>query len=245
MILASAQTQPNPRDIRQNLDQHYQLVERAAKEGAELIVFPEMSLTGYEREKASDLSFSLIDPRLDKLRSLADKHRIIIIAGAPVKINEKLHIGSLIIKPNSATSLYTKQHLHNGEEQFFSPSAEYNPLINLQNEKISFAICADIDHSIHPKKAKKVLSSIYIPSIFFSKSGISDAHSKLSNYAKKHSLSILMSNFSGTSNGIQSGGRSAFWNAQGDLVKQLDENADGLLVVKKENDSWLGSIMTN
>jgi predicted amidohydrolase len=48
MILASAQTKPNQGDIQSNLIDHYNLIELASKNNVELIVFPEMSITGYQ-----------------------------------------------------------------------------------------------------------------------------------------------------------------------------------------------------
>jgi predicted amidohydrolase len=69
MILASAQTNPKRFDINANLEVHYSLIELAAKHNADLILFPELSITGYEREKAKELIFEPDDSRLDELRN--------------------------------------------------------------------------------------------------------------------------------------------------------------------------------
>jgi len=58
MILASAQTKPKRGDLTANLEEHYRLIDLASQQDADLIVFPEMSITGYEREKAEGLAFS-------------------------------------------------------------------------------------------------------------------------------------------------------------------------------------------
>ena len=71
MILASAQTKPKRGNFKGNLDDHYRLIKIASDKGADLIVFPEMSITGYEREKAHSLALSANDNRLDKLTTLA------------------------------------------------------------------------------------------------------------------------------------------------------------------------------
>jgi predicted amidohydrolase len=47
MKVALAQTAPALGDLPKNLDLHFQAIERARKKGADLIVFPELSLTGY------------------------------------------------------------------------------------------------------------------------------------------------------------------------------------------------------
>jgi len=245
MILVAAQTKPKRGDIYGNLNDHYQLIERASDYGADLIVFPEMSITGYEREGGKKFAFSENDSRLDKMRQTAIEKKIIIIVGAPIKINTDLFIGSFILKPNSSISIYTKQFLHSGEEEFYNSSLNYNPIIELGKERISLAICADIDNPLHPENASKNQNTVYIPSIFFTPNGISEAHNLLSCYAKKYAMNGLMSNFSGQSWEIEAGGGSAFWTKDGELTAEMNGSGSGLLIVEKTNDSWTGQTIYN
>jgi len=245
MILASAQTRPKGGDINDNLRDHYILIKIAADKGADLIVFPEMSITGYEREKADLLAFTPNDSRLDKLAKLAVDREIVIIAGAPIRINFDLYIGGFIFQPDNSLVIYTKQFLHLGEEAYYKSSFDYNPIIKLDNERISFAICADIDNPKHPENAGKVDSSIYISSIFFSPKGIPSAHRLLSSYAKKYSMNVLMSNFSGESWGQASGGRSGFWDKNGILIAEMNDSDSGLLIVEKNKDIWIGQTIND
>lgn len=243
MILASAQTKPKRDDIIGNLLDHYRLIKLAADEGADLIVFPEMSITGYEQDRADSLAFTEDDRRLDKLRILAVDYKIIIIVGAPIKIDADLFIGTFILRPDHSVSIYTKQFLHPGEEEYFQSSFNYNPLIELGNELVSPAICADIDHPLHAENAKKAGGTIYIASIFFSPNGIQNAHDSLSGYAKKHAMNVLMSNFSGESWGSPAGGRSAFWDQRGNLVAEMNDSDTGLLIVEKRYGSWIAKVL--
>lgn len=68
MILAAAQTKPTRGDIEANLADHYRLIELAVQNEVQLIAFPEMSITGYERENAQKLAFKKDDSRLDHLK---------------------------------------------------------------------------------------------------------------------------------------------------------------------------------
>ncbi|MBB4801507.1 putative amidohydrolase [Flavobacterium nitrogenifigens] len=243
MILAAAQTKPKRGDISSNLLNHYQLIELAAQNGANLIVFPELSITGYERENAASLAFTEDDYRIDHLKELAVRNNIIIIAGAPIQKESQLFIGEFIISPDNSVSIYTKQFLHEGEDEFFESSFENNPMVRIENQNISFAICADIDNPLHPENAKKKDTDIYIASIFFSPNGIPNAYRNLQNYAQKHEMNVLMSNFSGESWGSPSAGQSAFWNNKGELVGQMNDSDSGLLLVEKQNDSWTTRII--
>ncbi|TEB41142.1 carbon-nitrogen hydrolase family protein, partial [Flavobacterium circumlabens] len=112
MILAAAQTKPKRGDIGSNLLDHYRLIALAAEKGANLIVFPELSITGYERENAAELAFTKDDYRIDHLKELAVDHNITIVAGAPIQNESELYIGEFIIFPDNSVSIYTKQFLH-------------------------------------------------------------------------------------------------------------------------------------
>lgn len=118
MILASAQTKPKQVDIESNLIDHYNMIDLASKNHVDLIVFPEMSITGYEREKAHDLAFTETDSRLDRLRQLSVDKKMILIVGAPIQINGNVYIGGFILKPDHSISIYTKQYLHAGGSFF-------------------------------------------------------------------------------------------------------------------------------
>jgi predicted amidohydrolase len=240
MIFASAQTTPVQGDIQKNLEDHYRLIKTAAENGAVLIVFPEMSITGYLRAKASRLALNENDPQLNGLRKLSAEHEMIIIAGAPVEHQMSMYIGSFIIFPNGAVSLYTKQFLHAGEERYFRASFEHDPRIEAGGERVSLAICADIDNPSHPENAFENGCTLYIPSIFFSTEGMDDAYTQLRGYAKKYSMNILMSNYCGETWGRTAGGESAFWSKDGNLVASLDGESTGLLIIEKQNDIWLG-----
>lgn len=244
MILAAAQTKPIQENIEANLLDHYRLIALAIQNKAELIVFPELSITGYEREQAQKLAFQKKnDSRLDHLKKLAVENNITIVAGAPIQIKSELFIGEFIISPDNSVSIYTKQFLHEGEDEFFKSSFEYNPIIKIENQKISFAICADIDNPLHPENACKRESDIYIASIFFTPNGIPNAHRDLQNYAQKHKMNVLMSNFSGESWGYPSGGKSAFWNNKGELIAELNESDSGLLLVENQSENWTSKII--
>jgi predicted amidohydrolase len=239
MKIAAAQIESKVGDIKGNLKKHLEMIALAAEHSLHLIVFPEMSITGYCKEEGSTLAVQANSPEILKLTEKAKEHNLVIIVGAPIKIDKELFIGSFILLPTGAIKIYTKQFLHSGEDEFYSSSFHHNPTIKIKNETISFAICADINNKEHAQNAKNNLCSLYIPSIFFTKNGIPEAHELLAKYSSTYSLNILMSNYSGEVYGMKSGGRSAFWNNQGRLVGTLDSENKGLLIIEKQGDNWI------
>lgn len=233
MKIAAAQIKPDDGNIEANITQHCEWVELAANEGVQLIVFPEMSLTGYQREFAAQCSFLPEDTRLDPLKRLSAERNIIIIAGAPIDAGGQLYIGCFIMQPDGEVNRYTKQFLHGEEALFFVPGHQHNPLISLQEEKISLAICADIAHPEHALQASQRGTTVYIAGIFYTPDGMAQGYSDLRYYAATYGMDILMANYTGRSYHFPAAGLSAAWNSQGELVGSLGESEEGLLIYEK------------
>ncbi|HOZ86333.1 MAG TPA: carbon-nitrogen hydrolase family protein [Bacteroidia bacterium] len=238
MILAAAQINPFRNNTAANIQRHLQFIERAAENNAQLILFPEMSLSGYERELADGLSFTLDDERLNILSEKAKQHQMLIIVGAPVKIKNRLYIGAFIFAGDQTLRVYTKQFLHTGEEKYFSAGAHHNPILELEKEIISVAICADITNDRHAAKAAKNKTSLYLAGIFYTPGGMDKGFETLSGYSKKHSMKVLMANYCGSSYDMPGGGQSAFWDEKGVLKGQLDASSEGLLLVEYKDKNW-------
>jgi predicted amidohydrolase len=245
--IAVAQTCPVAGDVQANLDEHVRLAHLAAAEGAEVIVFPELSLTGYELALAPRLAFSEDDPRLSPLLDVAASQEAILVVGAPVRVGSVLHIGAFILSPNRTTDFYTKQRLGafppsascdscDGstvpppEATVFQPG-DRNPLIRFGNNLAAVAICADIGRPAHPQQAAERGANIYLASMFVIPSDLEGEVSKLRRYAVQHRMMTALANFGSPSGGLQSAGRSAIWSETGELLVQLEANGSGIAVV--------------
>ncbi len=77
---ALAQISPVLGHLHANIRKHEEFIVHARDGGADIVVFPELSLTGYTvRDMHSELALRVDDPRLDVLRELS--HDITIVAG--------------------------------------------------------------------------------------------------------------------------------------------------------------------
>src|SRR4051812_46350365 len=163
--IAVAQMCPVKGDVQANLEQHVLLARLAAAEGAQVVVFPELSLTGYELGLANGLAFSEDDPRLTPLRDTAASQSLTMIVGAPVRLGPQLHIGAFILFPDRTTELYTKHHLGAfppsascdgtvppAEATVFQPG-DRDPLLRFGGTIAAVAVCADIGRPSHPQHA--------------------------------------------------------------------------------------------
>jgi predicted amidohydrolase len=89
MRIALAQTDAVLGDIEANVEQAERLIDEATARGAEMVVFPELSLTGFSiGEVADDVSMELDDKRLTRL---GERTRAGVLVGFPEAQRHGLH----------------------------------------------------------------------------------------------------------------------------------------------------------
>ncbi len=76
---ALAQFAPRLADVEANLALHVEWTQRAADDGAELVVFPELSVTGYLlMEAVPEVAFALDSPEMERLREISKTAAIVV-----------------------------------------------------------------------------------------------------------------------------------------------------------------------
>jgi predicted amidohydrolase len=248
--IAAAQTVPVRGDVAANLARHLQLVPVAAEEQAQVLVFPELSLTGYEVDLAGDLAFSPGDPRLAPLVEAAASHGMTLIAGAPVRVESRLHLGAFIISPDGTVGLYTKHRLGAfsasaacdgivppAEATAFQPGT-LNPLVRFGGNTAAVAICADTGQPSHPRQAAERGARTYLASMFVIPSEFAGETARLRTYALEHSMAVAFANYGGPSGGLRSAGGSAIWSGTGELLAQLEPVGTGVAVAVESPAGW-------
>ena len=254
--IGAAQTVPVRGDVGANVEQHVRLARVAAREGARVIVFPEMSLTGYEMDLAETLAFSRDDPRLAPLVEAAAAGSLTLVAGAPVRIGSRLHVGAFIVGPDGAIDLYTKRHLGAfsagakvdgtvppAEAVFFHPG-DLDPLIRFGGHTAAVAVCADTARPAHPQRAAERGADTYLASVFVIPSDLRGDHERLQMYARRHSMAVVMANFGGPSGGLASGGSSSIWSDTGELLARLESGGAGVAVAIESAAGWRAVTVT-
>lgn len=254
--LAAAQTRPVRGAVDANVAEHVRLVAVAADERADIVVFPELSLTGYELDVAERLAFSASDPRLDALARVAAFHGITLVVGAPVRLQSRLYIGAFIISSDGAVDVYTKHHLGAfapsdnpdgivpaAEATVFHPG-DRNPLVMLDGSTAAVAVCADVGRPAHASTAAERGARTYLASMFVIPADLERDLTRLRTYAARHSLAVVFSNYGGASGGLPSGGRSAVFSPAGELVVQLEATGSGVAVARETDGTWHGRAIT-
>lgn len=141
MQLALAQTRPIAGDIAQNRDDHLRWMELAAREGADLLVFSELSLTGYEPELAGQLAMDSDGP-LRTLHERAKSLGLSVCVGFP-SLGQSLPRISLAILGGPQRVVLHKHHLHE-DELATMERGEPSPVLEICGKRVGFLICYEL-----------------------------------------------------------------------------------------------------
>ena len=248
--IAVAQTIPVRGDVDANVAQHLRLARIAAEAQAQVLVFPELSLTGYELDLGSDLAFSEKDARLAPLVEAASSSSLILIAGAPVRIGSRLHIGAFIVFPDGTTELYTKHHLGAfpagascdgivppAEAAFFQPG-DRNPLVRFGGHVAAVAVCADTGRPSHPQAAADRGATTYLAGMFVIPSEFEHETANLEASAARHAMTVACANYGGPTGGLATAGRSTIWSGKGERLARLEAAGAGVAVAGEDRAGW-------
>ncbi len=146
--IALVQMQPKLGDKAHNLE----IVERAIKStDAEVIVFPEMFLTGYTlRDRLNEMAEDLDGPSVQKLVELAKDNERWLVMGMPEKDPEHtglLFNSALVVEPDAPPETYRKMVLANFgpfEEELYFARGNKMPIFDTPVGKMGVEICFDI-----------------------------------------------------------------------------------------------------
>lgn len=234
MKICIAQTKSEKGKIQENIQNHLQIIELGIKSNAELIIFPELSITNYEPDLAKELATEIENNVFNPFQELSNKNVVTIGIGMPTKANDGINISMLIFQPNKKRVVYSKQILHSDEQPYFV-CGNNQVTLNIKEKKIAIGICYETLKLEHFLNTNQKGADIYIASVAKPKGGIEKAYKHFPKIAKEFNTVILMSNCVGNCDNFVSFGQSAVWNKNGELIEQLDSENQGIIVYDTEN----------
>ncbi len=163
--VAIAQINPTVGDIKNNFKKIIKNI-RSFEKKADLIVFPELSLSGYPPEDLvlRDSYIDQIKFYLDKIKSLCFDMEIAVILGAPLKNGSGIgNAGVFYYKKKN--KVFFKNNLPNygvfDEKRVFIPGKKYNYIIH-KKYKLGILICEDMWTEDLPKCLAKQGTDIFL-----------------------------------------------------------------------------------
>jgi len=243
-ITVSLAQAPTFKGIQENLAMHLKFISKSAKHNADIVVFPELSLTGYELDLAEKLALQENAVEISELSKSAVTNGIVVIVGCPLaKSDGKPNIGAVICFPTGDVEFYAKQYLH-GDESVFYSAGNQNYSFTVKGFKIGLAICADFANPQHSADMASLNTDVYIASALISNSGYEADAQILSNIASTYKLPVLLSNHITETGGWSTCGKSGVWGANGRIIAMAKNIERGLVICEISHNSVIGSIKT-
>jgi predicted amidohydrolase len=211
LSLAVAQPRCVAHGVSSNAVAHAEAV-RAAD--ARVVVFPEMSLTGYELDAAS---VSPDDRRLAPIVAACAAHGTLALVGAPVP---GPRIGVLAVDGDGARVAYGKVRLHSSEAVRFVPGEP--AVLEVDGWRLGLAVCRDTGVPGHAARTAALGIDGYVAGVVHADHEAEVHGERARRVAADHGVRVATAAFAGPTGGgfDRTSGRSGIWSAAGDPIAE-------------------------
>ena len=207
-----------PRSFAENLDltvkAHAAQVRSA---GARVVLFPELSLTGYQLDaEPLPTDAPVLAPLIDACAATG----VLALAGAPVTDDSgQVFIGVLAVDGDGASVAYRKMHL--GSEEAVRFTAGPGPaVIEVDGWRLGLAVCKDTGVPEHAARTAALGVDGYLAGVLEHAGAGNVTDERGHRIATSHALWVAISSFAGSTGGgyTRAAGRSAVWRPDGTVV---------------------------
>lgn len=242
LTVAAAQIPVVRGDLDANLAEHLRCLDVAARHGVHLVIFPELSLTGYELDLAHDLQLDLDAPALQTLQDAATRHGLTAVVGGPWRSGRaRPYLAAFVIEPDGV-SAYAKIHVHSSESPYVMPGTPHQT-VDVHGVSVGLAICADLTRAEHADAVAGMGCEIYAAGVMKVEEEYAAHGDWQRRHARTHGMVTLTANFTGHSGGWSSAGRSALWDPRGELVVQGPPEGRALVMGRRIEGVWTGEVV--
>lgn len=221
--------QTSPKLNRENLGDIVEII-NSVKDSSELIIFPELSLSGYMlQDKLSEDAWSIEE--LDVLRDLSKD--IDIVVGAAFKEKGHFRNAALYFSKGEFVSRHNKVHLPNygmfEEARYFESGNVFESFL-VDAQRIAMVICEDLWHkNIHQdliaQNPDMIIALVASPARGFSDDGLAiqkQWYEIIRSVAKECSSKLFFVNRVGFEDGLGFWGGSCVVNESGKILHKQD-----------------------
>lgn len=240
MRIAMMQTKPNTGSVFDALDHLDRVAAEAAATGVELLITPEMFLSGYNisHDKLHAAVEVVASDTRGALSDLAVAHGLHLVVGLPdVTASGGVANAAWLIDDTGELRLrYHKTHLYGDlDKQLFEPGQSLSPIVTLQTSegvsvRVSLAICYDIEFPELVRCAALAGSEIILCPTANMVPYFDVGTRTVPKRAEENGVSIAYANYCGTENGLTYCGGSIIAAPWGSALVNGTRTEPGLLI---------------
>ena len=236
MRIASAQIACSLGDIAANVQKIRDCTARAKEAGAELIVFPEMSDTGYSMDAIREHAKSWDEGAVPELRKLAKAMSIVIICGVSERTGDCIYNSLAVIDAaGEITGRYRKTHLFSPppiEEHLCFAAGDCLASVQAGGLRLGLSICYDLRFpEVYRRLALEEKTNVFIISSAWPFPRVEHLRVLATARAIENQSYLILSNRIGTDDGVTFCGTSAIIDPYGVVVAAASADREELLIV--------------
>jgi len=223
MKITLGQFQPIIGKKEENLKRIEKVLRKAAKDKADIVLFPELCLTGYFiQDTHLDLAETVDGPSLNYVKRLCKELGLYTVLAWPEKSGDKIYNSAcLISKEGKIIGNYRKIHLYDREKEIFEMGNQYK-VFETDIGNIGIMICFDLDF---PEVAR-ILSLKGADVILIPTNNFLPYHRYQETYVKSRSMEneipVAICNRTGKEQDLEYFGESAVYDSRGYQMVKLD-----------------------
>ena len=237
MRVALLQFAPEPERLGENLAAILAGVERAAESGAQLLVTPEMSLTGWSLPQPSlraGLAERVSTEAIPALAEAAERSGVAVVVGGPYPEDGRTQANAAIaVSPAGRSVVYRKVHLFGPERNWWRPGERADAILKMGRTRVGVSICYDAEFPEMPRLAALAGADLLVVPATNMSPYERDQDLIFPTRALENELPVLVCNRVGSERGWTYFGRSLAADARGNIVAQAGGNTE-LLVADLE-----------
>jgi len=237
--VAIAQTSCNVADKKTNIERMKKGIKQAKEKAANIVIFPELSLTGYV---CKDLTYELAEPvpgpstrLIEKEASRNDIHIIFGMLERSTKAGAVLYNTAVLIGPDGFVGKYQKAHLPTHsvfeEKRYFRPGYAA-PIFKTEIGNLGMIICYDIyfpeiTRLLRLQGAQLIACISASPSV---RRGFFEVLTAAR--AMENTVFLAFANLAGIEDGLQFWGGSRIIAPSGSIIRQAKYDEEDLIMAR-------------
>ncbi len=221
LYITLAQINTSAGNLSKNTLKIIEAIENAKTAGSDIIVFPELCISGYT---SSDLWLReevILSSRahIDMIRQ--HTNNITVIVGSIDKINQSLYDCAFVIQDQQIIAKHYKRTLPKSdlfeEQRYFSVGHE-ETVVTIKGYKLGIAICEDLQDQIFTKPCDLYCT---LNALTFTRNSAAERDELLGKFSLKHQTPLIFVNALAGQDTLILDGSSSVFNAKGQKILQL------------------------
>jgi predicted amidohydrolase len=247
--IAALQMQSVSGDVRANLARIERAAVEAAGGGAELLIAPELCVTGYG---AGDVITALAEPpdgsQVRALQAISSTNHIAIVAGFAEQDGVDIYNSAAFIDGENKPAIYRKSHLYGDyERSLFKPETPASCIVELGGLKLGMLICYDVEFPENVRRlALAGVDAVLVPTALpAGPSGTFIANHMIQTRAFENQIFVAYVNHAGADERFTFAGNSRIAAPDGSLIAACSDDAESLIFAEIDPGAFAMSITGN